>query len=89
MARRCDCHDLLEADCIRTQAAEDTIAREERREADRRRRLLELPGVIEASYNGECARCGEFYPAGTPILRCPTGWLAACCAWLVARRDCW
>lgn len=79
MPARCDCHDLLPADCARTVAA---VARERDQETWLRlheARLLGKPGIVRSHYRGRCAYCGDTFPEGTPIRAHDDSWVAACC----------
>lgn len=79
--QRCDCCDLLNESCGR--AAEQRLRHEERRSNDE---LMATPGWFPARYPGTCARCGEYFAAGSPI-RSNRGakwtepsYVGACCA---------
>lgn len=37
------------------------------------------PGHFWAQYDGKCARCGEWFAAGTPLRSGPNGWIAVGC----------
>lgn len=69
---RCVCCDLPLSQCGK--ALEE---RQRNEEAARRARLLEVPGWVAALYAGMCLRCGDRFPAGTPIRSFAQGW--SCC----------
>lgn len=78
---RCDCHDMLLADCDRLKGAQ---AREkDAAEAARRRDqdLIDRRRAFPARYAGTCGGCGERYPEGTPISKRngDEEWRASCC----------
>jgi len=83
---------MLLADCEALRGAETHEAAEQRAERDRHAGLIESGRAIAARFPGQCAACGEGFPAGTPITLdkrpipridtrpdAPVQWVAACC----------
>ena len=77
---RCERTDLYVSQCghCRGHVAPDEEAARDRAS------VVGEPGWIEAVYRGKCSNCGDWFPEGTPIRRTGGGWLAACCADVVA-----
>lgn len=74
-ATRCSCCDLPAESCGRE------LERRQRAElAERRHRLLELPGVTPARYSSTCGSCGDWtVKAGDPIAFHAGGWVGLLC----------